>query len=638
MLVLVCVCVGVVMWSLLGGRVPSLDALHLRRGGLIFAALALQLAIFTPAAERVPATLIVPTHLASYALMGLFLVLNWRRFELLVLASGFIANAAVIAVNDGRMPISLAAWTATGRPAEEITATGAYNNNVLAGPHTHLAWLGDVFPLPHQVPFANSLSVGDLLIIAGALLLITSAGRPARFVPQTLLGPLALAEFRRLMFARGASQVGDWITIAATVTWIYTRTHSTVWLSAFMIIRIGAATAGGLIAASRLGRATPRTVSILVVLRGALTLLALLPAAHGNLVATLTLLALSAALSAPAAATTSALLPIAVDAPRLHAANALVAFTAEIAMVTGTAIASLLATHFSFVAALAIDATTFAVSAAVYLRLRMASPASDASADRRQTERHTLSVVLRAPTVAALLASFCVTTAGIGILNSSLPRFLAQATANANAYGYAMAAIGTGAVIGGLLAGTSGREIVVRRLLPLSFAAMAIALLVIAQSRVEATILLLLLLLGAADATTEVSYSTILQRHVSSDRLAAALSLGSAGVNAGMIVGFASAAILSQITAPTTGIKAASALCLVGALIATLLSKPMPRRRRAPQPPHWPSSMPRRVDLHRISHRDLIELAAQCGIPASSQPDKALRNQLHALRAGTLSP
>jgi hypothetical protein len=38
-----------------------------------------------------------------------------------------------------------------------------------------LPWLGDVFAVPHGVPFANVFSVGDVLVVAGAAWLVRSA-------------------------------------------------------------------------------------------------------------------------------------------------------------------------------------------------------------------------------------------------------------------------------------------------------------------------------------------------------------------------------------------------------------------------------------------------------------------------------
>ena len=38
---------------------------------------------------------------------------------------------------------------------------------MLIGPHTKLAWLGDVLPEPAWLPGANVVSLGDLLVSAG---------------------------------------------------------------------------------------------------------------------------------------------------------------------------------------------------------------------------------------------------------------------------------------------------------------------------------------------------------------------------------------------------------------------------------------------------------------------------------------
>src|SRR6185437_13034710 len=71
-------------------------------------------------------------------------------------------NAVTIAVNGGTLPASRSALATAGiRPV-----AGDFNNSgVLA--HPHLAWLGDVIPVPASVPMANVFSIGDLLILLG---------------------------------------------------------------------------------------------------------------------------------------------------------------------------------------------------------------------------------------------------------------------------------------------------------------------------------------------------------------------------------------------------------------------------------------------------------------------------------------
>jgi hypothetical protein len=178
-ILLVALLLGVaVAWSL-GARLSLLADIRPRGDALVFGALAVQLVIFTPLAERVPAALATPLHVASYLMILAFLALNVRLSGLWLVTAGVLANVLVIFSNGGRMPVSLASWEATGAPAELIRRTGEYNNNVLAGPDTRFAWLGDVFALPPGVPLANSLSIGDILIIAGMVLFVLRACAPA---------------------------------------------------------------------------------------------------------------------------------------------------------------------------------------------------------------------------------------------------------------------------------------------------------------------------------------------------------------------------------------------------------------------------------------------------------------------------
>lgn len=149
-------------------RLSRLADVQLRGKGLVFAALGVQLVLFTRLAHALPPALDPVFHVVTYGLLLSFLALNLRRSGIAIAGAGLAANTTVIAANGGRMPITLDAWVATGRPAEAIARTGYYNNNVLAGAQARLAWLGDVFALPSEIPLATAVSVGDLLILLGA--------------------------------------------------------------------------------------------------------------------------------------------------------------------------------------------------------------------------------------------------------------------------------------------------------------------------------------------------------------------------------------------------------------------------------------------------------------------------------------
>ena len=85
-----------------------------------------------------------------------------------------------------------------GGKLSEFDRHGVSTNNVLAGPHTHLGWLGDVFVLPFRVPFASILSIGDLLIVMGMVAFVYRTCAPKTATRSgNVFAPLRSAAFRR---------------------------------------------------------------------------------------------------------------------------------------------------------------------------------------------------------------------------------------------------------------------------------------------------------------------------------------------------------------------------------------------------------------------------------------------------------
>jgi hypothetical protein len=168
LVVLALACVASV--PLAGGRLERLLELRLRARWAALAALALQVAI-TTFARGGDHGIHVAAHLASYGLAAVFLVANRAIAGLWPIAVGGALNLVAIAANGGVMPASRAALAAAAVPA----ANGFDNSAALA--HAHVAWLGDVIPVPAPLGLGNVLSVGDLIIYAGALLLLHTACR-----------------------------------------------------------------------------------------------------------------------------------------------------------------------------------------------------------------------------------------------------------------------------------------------------------------------------------------------------------------------------------------------------------------------------------------------------------------------------
>ena len=167
-LLLMCFLLAVATVPPLGGRVGRLADLTFRSSYLLVAALAIQVLIISVVFHW-PLAVLAPAHVASYASVALFIGRNFRVAGLWVIGLGGLSNLVAIAANGGVMPASLDALRLSGLEAP----TGFTNSTSVASPR--LAWLGDVFAVPASWPFANTFSIGDIVIVLGAFVLIHTA-------------------------------------------------------------------------------------------------------------------------------------------------------------------------------------------------------------------------------------------------------------------------------------------------------------------------------------------------------------------------------------------------------------------------------------------------------------------------------
>jgi hypothetical protein len=180
-LIVVAAVAALLLSALLGGRLARLAEVRLRGGAWLAVALLVQtVALLLPPGWTWPARV---GHVGSYLLAGCVLVANRRLPGVLLVGLGGLANGLAIAVNGGTLPADPDALARAGVPPEGTHALA--NSGVLE--HPRLAFLGDVFAVPAQVPFANVFSVGDVLVVAGVLLAALSIGgtwwSPPREIP-----------------------------------------------------------------------------------------------------------------------------------------------------------------------------------------------------------------------------------------------------------------------------------------------------------------------------------------------------------------------------------------------------------------------------------------------------------------------
>lgn len=155
----------------------------IRLPALPFAALALQYAAgFEPLDGG---RLEQPVVLVSHAVVAVWLIVNlvnqagWRRVGIGLALAGWLLNLAVMLPNGG-MPVSRTAMADAGRVVTDVT-DGHLSKHVPLDGDTVLPQLGDIHPLP---ALRLVYSAGDVLLLAGLLVILAAAWTPASLTNQ----------------------------------------------------------------------------------------------------------------------------------------------------------------------------------------------------------------------------------------------------------------------------------------------------------------------------------------------------------------------------------------------------------------------------------------------------------------------
>ncbi len=151
----------------LGGRLGHLAGLRLRASWLFFVAIAVQVVAFPFAflpwsMDAGDASLL---WLTSYAFLIVAAFVNRRITGVPIVALGMCMNVAAIVANGGTMPVSPSAMHDAGRSA--VTQA---NSTAVEDPR--LEWLVDRWAAPDWIPLANVFSIGDVVIAAGAVVIV----------------------------------------------------------------------------------------------------------------------------------------------------------------------------------------------------------------------------------------------------------------------------------------------------------------------------------------------------------------------------------------------------------------------------------------------------------------------------------
>lgn len=160
MILVVVLVLAVALVPLGGGHLRRLWSLRLRSPWLLWLALGAQLVLVAFPGEETAWR--IALNVATYPLGLAWVWLNRDVPGMWIVGLGAVCNLVAILANGGVMPASARALEIAGLSTDPDLFT---NSAVLTDPR--LLFLGDVIPTPSWLPFANVVSVGDVLIALG---------------------------------------------------------------------------------------------------------------------------------------------------------------------------------------------------------------------------------------------------------------------------------------------------------------------------------------------------------------------------------------------------------------------------------------------------------------------------------------
>lgn len=168
---------GVILSILVGflrrGKLQGLAELRLR-GALIFPIiLGVQIFIYIfQNSQSFVASVSGYVFILVYIVGLYFLWLNRHLKGFQLIFYGVLLNFIVMALNGGRMPVSLEAAQVLDPMYAEALKSGLYAKHTALVETTRLGFLGDVIPLTSPYPKQQVISIGDVVMNVGVFLFI----------------------------------------------------------------------------------------------------------------------------------------------------------------------------------------------------------------------------------------------------------------------------------------------------------------------------------------------------------------------------------------------------------------------------------------------------------------------------------
>ena len=549
---LLVICVATV--PVAGGRLGRLSDITFTRAWAGVLAVGIQIAImrvFPDGDEKLHAGL----HLVTYGLMFYFLAANLAIPGLWLIGLGGACNAIAIAANNGVMPAHPDALATAGI----IQVPGEFANSA-AVVDPKLWFLGDVFALPAGWPMANVFSIGDILLLVGAFVLLhrQSRSRLAPFLERVASwtrrsGPRMelLREnraFRRLYVAQAISNLGDWIFIPAVYAALVHDSARASDLALLLIAQVGPGMIVGLVGGPFIDRFSRKWLMVGTDVLRALAVGSLLFADGPSLLhvyAVSLTLGIGNAIFVPSF---MAAMPNLVPERNLVSANAFVGLTQSIAIMIGFPLGGFIVDQFGVDWGFTANAISFGFAGALVAGTAMPRGIKVPAENLISELREGFTYVRRSKTVRAVIVVVTLITLAAGVKSPFEPLFaLDSLDAGTSGLGILGAVWGAGMLLGSLVASGLDRRLGHARLLTASVGAVAIAVGGAAVMPALAPVALLWIVGGVANSLGTVAYETLLQERTPDSIRGRVMAVLEASLQAGLLIGVGVAAFTDTV-------------------------------------------------------------------------------------------
>jgi MFS family permease len=386
-------------------------------------------------------------------------------------------------------------------------------------------------------------------------------------IPERLRRPLRSPSFRRLALGKSISYLGDWLMVAVLVGWVYESTSSVAAVALLMVIRLVPPIVGGGVAASIVDRLPRQRVLVwseaacAATIAGALA--GVLLDSRALVFASVGLCGLVGMISTVAG---NALIPLVVEEDQLPAANGIHSVGQEAAMALGALAGGATLALGGATAGLTANLVSYGIAVLLYAGIRVSAEPSPAARRKRGGLLDGAQYVLSSRPLTVVVGSFAFGTLAAGLVNATLPKFTAELGLGAGGYGWALAALGVGMMVGETVTGAIAERIDARWM-SYGLAGMGVFFAAFAWAGSAVVALVFLIAFGVANGFIEVVMMTAIHREADAGYQGRVFGVGSTLWRTTMLGAVAFAPVVNAVASPAQAITVAAGVLIAGAVL-----------------------------------------------------------------------